>query len=86
LQQAWLLAASRLVVARGSQLSAKDLARLLRVDEARAELLLAEVSVQDFMQQPSELAARVRVTELADPLELTTAAEATSNTSEVGRP
>ncbi len=86
LQQAWFLAASRLVRAHGPGLTAKDLATLLRVDEARAELLLAEVNVQDFMQQPSELAARVRVTELDPKLaELAAAAEATSRTSNVGR-
>jgi len=86
LQQAWFLAASRLVRARGAQLTSQELARLLRVDEARAELLLAEVNVQDFMQQPAELATHVRVTELADPVEMTAAAEATSTPSNVGRP
>lgn len=86
LQQAWFLAASRLVLANGGQLSAKALAQLLRVDEARAELLLAEVNVQDFMQQPAELPARVRVTELADPVDLAAAAETTRANSDVGRP
>jgi hypothetical protein len=86
LQQAWFLAASRLVTAHGGQLSAKALAQLLRVDEGRAELLLAEVNVQDFMQQPSEIAARVRVTELADPADGTEATETNSATSTVGRP
>ena len=86
LQQAWFLAASRLVRAHGNQLSAHALAQLLRVDEARAELLLAEVNVQDFMQQPAELPARIRVTELADPVELAAAAETTRANSGVGRP
>ena len=86
LQQAWLLAASRLVAAHAGQLSAPALARLLRVDDARAELLLAEVSVQDFITQPSELPARVRVTELADPLEPVAAAETTPAASVVSRP
>ena len=87
LQQAWLLAASRLVAAHGGQLNAKSLAQLLRVDEARAELLLAEVSVQDFIQQPTGLPARVRVTELADPADLTaTAAETTPAASVISRP
>jgi len=85
LQQAWFLAASRLVRANGGQLSAQALARLLRVDEARAELLLAEVNVQDFMQ-PAELPARVRVTELADPVEVAAAVETTRAPSDVGRP
>ena len=86
LQQAWFLAASRLVAAHGGQLGAARLAQLLRVDEARAELLLAEVNVQDFMQQPAELPARIRVTELADPVELAAAAETTRANSGVGRP
>jgi len=85
LQQAWLLAASRLVAAHGSTLDAKGLARLLRVDETRAELLLAEVSVQHFIEQPSELAARVRVTELADPAELAAAAEPSPEASVVSK-
>lgn len=85
LQQAWFLAASRLSQARGGRLSSKELAQLLRVDEARAELLLAEVNVQDLLLQPSELADRVRVTELSDPIEIAAAAEATSTNSNVGR-
>ncbi len=86
LQQAWFLAASRLVAAHGGQLTSKDIVRLLRVDEARAELLLAEVNVQDFMQQPGELPTRVRVTELSDPADLSAAAEATRATTGVSRP
>ena len=85
LQQAWFLAASRLVQAHDGKLGAKDLAQLLRVDEARAELLLAEVSVQDLLRSPAELAPRVRVTELSDPVEIAAAAEATVSTSTVGR-
>ncbi|MET0794421.1 MAG: hypothetical protein ABW061_23065 [Polyangiaceae bacterium] len=82
LQQAWLLAASRVVAAHAHaqtsthQMSAAELARSLRIDEPRAELLLAELSVRDFVEQPAELPARLRVTELADPAEPTaTAAE-----------
>jgi hypothetical protein len=86
LQQAWFLAASRLVRTQGPGLGATDLARLLKVGEARAELLLAEVNVQDFIRQPSVPAARVRVTEPGDPIELTAAAEATQTTSSVERP
>jgi len=86
LQQAWLLAATRLISAHGGRSSAKELARLLRVDEPRAELLLAEVSVQAFIDQPTELPARVRVTELADPTDPAAAAEATGVTSGVNRP
>ncbi len=77
LQQAWFLAASRAVTANGGQMSPEALARALKIDQARAELLLAEVSVQDFVQPPAELAPRMRVTELADPAELSAAAEQT---------
>ena len=86
LQQAWLLAATRLVAAHGGQLSATRLAQLLRVDEARAELLLAEVNVQDFIAQPSDSPGRVRVTDLADPEDLNAAAQTTPATSVVSRP
>jgi hypothetical protein len=85
LQQAWLLAASRLVAAHGGQLSEQALARLLRVDQSRAELLLAEVNVQDFIAPASEQAARVRITELADPAEPSAAAEATPAASLISR-
>jgi len=74
LQQAWLLAASRLAH-QDTPLSAAELAQALRIDETRAEALLAEVSVQDFVEQPALPPARVRVTELADPSELTADAE-----------
>ncbi|HEX2670115.1 MAG TPA: hypothetical protein VHM25_04545 [Polyangiaceae bacterium] len=85
LQQAWFLAASRLVQAHEGKLGAKELAQLLRVDEARAELLLAEVNVQDLLRSPAELAPRVRVTELSDPVEIAAAAEPPPATSNVGR-
>ena len=58
-------------------MSAEALAKALKIEQTRAELLLAEVSLQDFVQAPAELAARMRVTELAEPGELTTAAQAT---------
>ena len=74
LQQAWLLAASRVVALHGGQASTATLKAALRVDEARAEQLLAEVSVQDFVDAPIGLPARVRVTELADPSDLADAA------------
>ncbi len=73
LQQAWLAAASR-VAARDGHVTAPALAATLGLDEARAELLLAELSVQDLIgAEPA--AARVRVTELARPEELSAAAE-----------
>ncbi|HEX7453831.1 MAG TPA: hypothetical protein VF294_16175 [Polyangiaceae bacterium] len=78
LQQAWLLAASRVAAAEagvGVAVNAASLAKLLRVDEARAEFLLAEVSVQDFVQARPELPARLRVTELADPEDLSAEAQ-----------
>jgi len=85
LQQAWFLAASRLAAAHGGPLSSQELAQLLRIDEPRAELLLAELSVQDFIA-PTALPGRVRVTELADPEELAAAAETTRASSGVSRP
>jgi hypothetical protein len=69
LQQAWLLAASRVAASEarlGNAVNAATLSRVLKVDEARAEFLLAEVNVRDFVAAPQELPARVRVTELAD--------------------
>jgi hypothetical protein len=86
LQRAWLLAASRLVAAHGGQLSAKAMAQLLRIDEPRAELLLAEVSVQDFIAQPPDLPTRVRVTELADPIDPTATGEGSPTAAVVNRP
>ena len=74
LQQAWVLAASRLAARSEVPMTAAALARDLRVDEARAELLLAEVSLQDFVQ-PTELPARMRVTDLSAPDDLAAAAE-----------
>jgi hypothetical protein len=85
LQQAWLLAASRVVTGAALPVSAAALAKTLRVDEARAEFLLAEVSVQDFVQAPADLAPRVRVTELADPEDLSAAA-ARANTAAGTKP
>ncbi len=76
LEQAWLLAASRVVAQAGGQLTSAGLAKTLRIDETRAELLLAEVSVQDFVSEArAELPTRVRVTELADPEQLGLEAE-----------
>jgi len=68
LEQAWLSAASR-VVARDGRMTARELAATLKLDEARAELLLAELSVQDFVAGETP-APKVRVTELAEPQEL----------------
>ena len=57
------------------------MAQALRVSEARAQLLLAELSVQDIVEpqpqpQPHGLpAAKIRVTELADEGELLATAE-----------
>ncbi|MEP7049670.1 MAG: hypothetical protein ABJB12_04925 [Pseudomonadota bacterium] len=75
LHGAWLLAASR-TVSQGGPITSALLAKKLRIDEARAEFLLAEVSVQDLIAAaPAELPARVRVTELAAPDELGLEAE-----------
>ena len=84
LQQAWLWAASRVVAAHAQAhtdagaMSSAALAEALRIDEPRAELLLAELSVRDFVEQPAELPARMRVTELADPAQLADEAAAAS--------
>ncbi len=78
LHSAWLQAASRVVTAEGGQMTSALLAKTLRIDETRAELLLAEVSVQDFVSSAHpELPTRVRVTELADPEDLSSEAERT---------
>lgn len=71
LQQAWLLAASLVVAGSGGtdQVSATQLARALGVDERRAELLLAELSVRDFVEQPTQVPGRMRVTEQGDSAE-----------------
>ena len=86
LRQAWLSAATRVAERAGGQIDAASLAQTLRIDEARAELLLAEVSVQDFVQlgAPPLLAtpSKLRVTELADPSELT--ASTARSDAEVG--
>ena len=86
LQQAWLLAATRLVARWGGQVDAAALAAALRIDEPRAELLLAEVSVQSFVEAPAGLPARVRVTELADPSDLADAAEAARPRADASKP
>ena len=62
------------------------LAKTLRIDETRAEFLLAEVSVQDFVSSArAELPAKVRVTELAEPEALGTEAER-SHAGSTGKP
>lgn len=87
LQGAWLLAASRLVAQAGGQISSALLATKLRVSEARAEFLLAEVSVQDLISQaPAALQARLRVTELAAPEELASEAEPARGPAEASKP
>jgi hypothetical protein len=75
LEQAWLSAAGRVVDSAGGEPSAGSLAKTLRVAESRAEFLLAELSVQDFVRPQALPAAKIRVTELADPGELLAAAE-----------
>ena len=85
LQQAWLLAASRLVRHHDGQLSAEDLAKELRVDESRAELLLAELSVQDFVRGPAELPGRLRVPELEGTDDPTSASEGVEVRTPVGK-
>jgi hypothetical protein len=74
LQQAWVAAAGRVAALAGSDVTASSLAKALRIDEGRAELLLAELSVQDFMTSPA-LTAKLRVPELEPASELSRPAE-----------
>ncbi len=82
LNQAWFLAASRLAAFSSESVTAASLAKALRIDEARAELLLAEVSVQDFVQTRS-VPERRRLPELAEPAERSVEAERADVTSSV---
>jgi Flp pilus assembly protein TadB len=75
LEQAWLSAARRVSAETGDPISAAALARALRTDEARAEFLLAELSVQDLVEPHAPLGQKLRVTELADASELSAAVE-----------
>lgn len=58
LDDAWALVASDLFRQRGAELTAKELAEAMRLGEEQAELLLARLSVQDFV--------RARVTDEGD--------------------
>lgn len=58
LDQAWALVAADVLASRSGELNAAELARILRVDEARAELLLGQLNVNDFIH--------ARVTEEGD--------------------
>jgi hypothetical protein len=58
LDQAWALVAGDVLASRGGELNAAELARILRIDEARAELLLGQLNVNDFVH--------ARVTEEGD--------------------
>lgn len=58
LDDAWTLVASDLMRQRGAELTASDLAHAMRLSEEQAELLLARLSVQDFV--------RARVTDEGD--------------------
>jgi hypothetical protein len=87
LQHAWLLAASRVSRELGdgdTTLTAPELARALRIDEPRAELLLAEASVHDFVHS-SAAPARLRVTELTEPAESAESTELDSPSTEAAR-
>lgn len=75
LQQAWVSAAGQAVARAGGDVTASSLAQMLRIDEARAELLLAELSVQDLVEPRVQAGAKVRVPELAEPEELPRTAE-----------
>jgi hypothetical protein len=58
LDDAWALVASDLIRQRGAELTASELAAAMRLSEQQAELLLARLSVQDFV--------RARVTDDGD--------------------
>jgi hypothetical protein len=75
LQQAWVSAAGQAVARAGGDVTAPSLAQMLRIDEARAELLLAELSVQDLVEPRVQAGAKVRVPELTEPEELPRTAE-----------
>jgi hypothetical protein len=49
LDQAWALVAADVLASRGAELNAAELARILRIDEANAELLLGQLNVNDFV-------------------------------------
>ena len=67
IERAWQLAAARVVQHEGQKADAVELSRLLRTNEAHAEFLLAEVSVQDFVHARVEQAPLADLTELASP-------------------
>jgi len=58
LDQAWTLIAADALGSRGAELNAAELARIMRLDETQAELLLGQLSVNDFVH--------ARVTEEGD--------------------
>jgi hypothetical protein len=82
LNQAWLIAASDVIASRGETDAAK-LSAILRTTEEHAELLLAELSLQDFMHARvtddgdlSYLApSRLRIAATANPPSLESVAE-----------
>jgi hypothetical protein len=86
LQQAWLSAAGRVSARTGGVPSAADLAATLRIDEAHAELLLAELSVEDLVEPHPLPNAKVRVTELGDPNELLATAEQSEARASTSKP
>jgi UPF0716 family protein affecting phage T7 exclusion len=63
LDRAWMTVAHELIDAHDGKLSPRKLAKLMRIDESQAELLLAQVSVDDFVrariEDAPELKARV---------------------------
>ncbi len=63
IDRAWTSVARELSEAHDAKLSPRQLAKLMRIDETQAELLLAQVSVDDFVrsriEEPPERKARV---------------------------
>lgn len=78
LDQAFCLVAADVLAARGGAITASELGRVLRLEEPRAEALLGQLNVNDFIHArvtddgdivyESEAPARLRVTELSDEL------------------
>lgn len=97
LDQAWALVAGDVLASRGGELNAADLARVLRIDEARAELLLGQLNVNDFVHArvteegdvvySSRAPERLRVPGALEAAELeATAAEALEDSAAPGDP
>jgi hypothetical protein len=75
LDHAWTEVAAALSQGRSEPLTARELAKLMSIDEAQAELLLAQVSVDQMMHARVEPIAERKRFETADTVLLERAAE-----------